>query len=189
MTRGSGSSASRTDAQSYRDELRAELENYVLPAIVERLQTGVAAPAPRELARRMLAVAPAPAPYNKMAEQVGPEFYDTAGASVVLAREGSDPVSRQAVGHRRRRRTLLALQTSDRRWIYPTWQFVGGDVMPGLPAIMAVFGDQPAWSVATWLTTPRRDLEGATAVEWLRHGRDLGHLLRVARRTAARWAA
>jgi hypothetical protein len=108
---------------------------------------------------------------------------------VVLGGAGGDPVSRQAVEHRRKRRSILALQTSERRWIYPTWQFDGPDVMAGLPAVLAAFGDQPAWSVATWLTTPRHDLDDETAVEWLRRGRDRETLLRLARRTASQWAA
>ena len=86
----------------------------------------------------MLAVTPAPAPLNKMAEQVGPTFYDTTGVTVVLAGPGRDPLSKQAVEHRRRRNTILALQTSDHRWIYPTWQFQDVRVMPELVEVLAV---------------------------------------------------
>lgn len=174
---------------AYREAFLAELDRLVVPTVLQRLSAGATTLPPHELARRMLAVAPAPAPTNPMAEQVGPEFYDTTGVTVVLAAPGADPVSKQAVEHRRRRRTLLALRTADRRWIYPTWQFRGHDVMPGLAEVLAAFGDGPAWSVATWLTTPRADLDGLTAVQWLDQGRDRDALLRLARHAAARWAA
>lgn len=177
------------ELQDYLEAFIAELDHTVVPAVLRRLRAGAAALSPKELARRMLAVAPAPAPANKMAEQVGPEFYDTAGVMVVLARPGADPVSKQAVEHRRRRRTVLAVQTSDNRWIYPTWQFRDHDVMPGLAEALAVFGGQSMWSVATWLTTSSVDFDGLTAVQWLEAGRDREHLLRMARRTADRWAA
>jgi len=189
MAQTPSGSAARVDPEGYRNELAAELEHVVLPAIVARLEMGAAVPPPVELARRMLAVAPTATPRNKMADQVGPEFYDTAAVMVVLAGPGGDPISRQAVEHRRKRRTVLALQTSDRRWIYPTWQFVDHDVLPGLPELLAAFGEHPGWSVATWLTTPQRALDGSTAVDWLHEGRDRPLLMLLARRTASRWAA
>lgn len=177
------------DPQGYRDALAAEFESFVLPAILERLQAGVAAPPPHELARRMLAIAPAAAPVNKMAQQVGPEFYDTRGVAVVLAGPGRPPISRQAIEQRRRRRNVLALQTSDERWIYPTWQFIDQGVLQGLPEVLNAFGEESSWSVGTWLTTPREELDGLTAVEWLRQGRDRDVLLRLAHHAASRWAA
>jgi hypothetical protein len=177
------------DLQEYLEAFVAELDTTLVPAIVQRLRAGAARLSPKELARRMLAVAPVPARTNKMAEQVGPEFYDTAGVTVALAQPGADPISKQAVEHRRRRRTILALQTSDGRWIYPTWQFRDHDVMPGLADVLAVFDEHPSWSVGTWLTTPSKDLDGHTAVQWLDERRDRDHLLRLARHTAHRWAA
>jgi len=177
------------ELQEYLEAFVAELDTTLVPAMAQRLRAGAARLSPKELAKRMLAVAPAPAPANKMAEQVGPEFYDTAGVTVVLAPTGTDRISKQAVEHRRKRRTLLALQTSDARWIYPTWQFRDHDVLPGLAAVLAIFDEHPSWSVATWLTTPNADLEGLTAVRWLDEHRDRDRLLRVARRTAHRWAA
>lgn len=177
------------ELQEYLEAFVAELETTLVPAIAQRLRAGAARLSPRELAKRMLDVAPAPAPANKMAEQVGPEFYDTAGVTVVLAPPGADRISKQAVEHRRKRRSLLALQTSDGRWIYPTWQFRDHDVMPGLAEVLAIFAGHPSWSVATWLTTPTADLQGLTAVRWLDERRDRNRLLRVARRTAHRWAA
>jgi hypothetical protein len=177
------------ELQEYLEAFVAEVEATLVPAIVQRLRAGAARLSPKELTKRMLAVAPAPAPANKMAEQVGPEFYDTAGVTVVLAAPGADPISKQAVEHRRKRRSLLALQTSDGRWIYPTWQFRDHDVMPDLAEVLAIFDQHPSWSVATWLTTPTADLDGVTAVQWLAEGRDRDRLMRVVRRTAHQWAA
>ncbi|MFZ5869464.1 MAG: hypothetical protein ACOYXW_02880 [Actinomycetota bacterium] len=187
--RSSAESGLPHDLQEYLEAFVAELDTTVVPALLQRLRAGAARVPPRELAKRMLAVAPAAAPVNKMAEQVGPDFYDTAGVMVVLAPPGADPISKQAVEHRRRRRTVLALQTSDGRWIYPTWQFRDHEVMPGLAEVLAVFEEHSNWSVGTWLTTPNKDLDERTPVQWLNEGRDREHLLRLARHTAHRWAA
>lgn len=175
--------------KDYGDALIIELDRLVVPTVLKRVRDGAALPPPGELAKRMLAVAPAPVPANKMAEQIGPEFYDTTGVMVVLAQPGADPISKQAVEQRRKRRTLLALQTSDSRWIYPIWQFVDHDVMPGLAEVVGVFGDQPMWSIGTWLTTPSVEFDGRSAAEWLAERRDWDHLIRVAKHTAQRWAS
>ena len=174
---------------AYRDALLAEFDRTLVPAVLERIARGATALAPSELARQMLAVTPAPAPVNKMAEQVGPAYYDANGVMVVLASPGEAPVSKQAVEQRRKRNTVLALPTSDKRWIYPTWQFRDHEVMPGLADVLNVFEGQPAWSVATWLTTPSSELNGKTAVERLTDDPDSEDVMLIARHTAARWAA
>jgi hypothetical protein len=175
--------------EDYFRELLEQIDAILIPGVIRRLVEGAPRISPRELAERMLAVAPAVVPANKMAEQVGPEFYDTAGVMVILASPGCAPVSKQAVEHRRRRRTILALQTADSRWIYPTWQFRGNEVLDGLPDVLAVFGDSSGWSVGTWLTTPTVELDDTVPVEWLANGLDRDRLIQVARRTARRWAA
>lgn len=119
-----------------------------------------------------------------MADQVGP-FYDDAGAATVLSRPGATPAA-GSLAARRRDATLLALPTSDGRWIYPVWQFRGHDVLAGLPALLAAFGDASSWSVATWLTTPNVDLGSRPPVQCL-EGADVERVLRLARRTAACW--
>lgn len=206
--RGGTNRPSTDDLLDYRDALRTQIEVLVLPSVLARIANGAPVIAPVELARRMLAVAPAPVPVNKMAEQVGPEFYDTNGVATILAGPGNDPVSKQAVEQRRRRHSIVALPTAEGRWVYPTWQFNGSDVLTGLPEVLAAFYRTTAkvdagrpeavarpfdeWSIGTWLTTPREDLDGETAVEWLReagHGPRLDHLLTLARRAAAAWAA
>jgi hypothetical protein len=211
-----------SDLAAYLKALRAQLDEVVLPSVLARLVKGAAPIAPEDLAERMLAVAPAPAPANKMAEQVGPEYYDTNGVKTILAAPGADPVSKQAVEHRRNRHAILALPTTDRRWIYPTWQFRDHDVLPGLADVLATFyppqpsrdrtaasadsesetpgamamarsatRDEPfsRWSVATWMTTPLRDLDALSVADWLLEGRDRDRAVQLARRTAAAWAA
>lgn len=181
------------ELRQYREALIAQIDKIVVPGVIARIVKGAASVAPVDLARRMLSVSPAPAPANKMAEQVGPEFYDTNGVSVVLAEPGAEPVSKQAVEQRRKRRTILALQTSDGRWIYPTWQFRNHEVIPGLAEVLGAFerDDRPfsAWSIGTWLTTSLDDLDGSTAVEWLDVDADRDRLVTLARQTAAQWAA
>ncbi len=210
------------DLASYMKALRAQFDEVVLPSVLARLIKGAVPIAPEDLAERMLAVAPAPAPANKMAEQVGPEYYDTNGVKTILAAPGAEPVSKQAVEHRRNRHTILALQTTDRRWIYPTWQFRDHDVVPGLADVLAMFypphpsRDQTAasgnsesgnsgavamarsatrdepfsrWSVATWVTTSLRELDGLSVADCLLEDRDRDWVVRLARRTAVAWAA
>lgn len=190
------------ELRRYRDALIAQLGDVVLPGILARIIKGAVSIAPADLARRMLSVAPAPAPANRMAEQIGPEYYDTNGVTVILAGPGSEPVSKQAVEQRRRRRTILALPTPEGRWIYPTWQFRDHAVVPGLAEVLLAFSPRELngrsrprvapfseWSVGTWLTTPREDLDDLTAIEWLEAGHDRGQLLELARRTATAWAA
>lgn len=209
------------DLATYLKALRVQLDQVVLPSVLARLVMGALPIAPERLAERMLAVAPAPAPANRMAEQVGPEYFDTNGVRTILAAPGAEPISKQAVEHRRNRHTVLALQTTDRRWIYPTWQFRDHDVLPGLAEVLAGFyppqrgRDQTAasrdselkspgaiamarsaprvepfsrWSVATWVTTPLRDLEGLSVADWLLEDRDHDRVVELARRTAAAWA-
>jgi hypothetical protein len=219
---GTGKSETFTvgdDLAAYLKALRAQLDEVVLPSVLARLIKGAAPIAPGDLAERMLAVAPAPAPANKMAEQVGPEYYDTNGVKTILAAPGAEPVSKQAVEHRRNRHTILALQTTDRRWIYPTWQFRDHDVLPGLADVLATFHpsqpsrnqtaaskshspsaeamgrsatrDEPfsRWSVATWVTTPLRELDGLSVADWLLEDRDRDRVVQLARRTVAAWVA
>lgn len=211
------------DLTAYLKALSVQLDEVVLPGVRARLAKGAPPMSPEKLAERMLAVAPVPTPANKMAEQVGPEFYDTNGVRTILAAPGAKPVSKQAVEHRRKRHTILAVQTADdHRWIYPTWQFRNHEVLPGLADVLTTFyppqasraktavsavsesGSQNAvavarsvtrdeplsrWSVATWVTTPLRDLDGLSVADWLLEDRDRDRVVQLAHRTATAWAA
>jgi hypothetical protein len=139
------------------------------------------APAIDEIVDRLGALLPPAAP-SVLDAEIGP-FYDTAGVQSLLGR-----VSKQAVADRRAKHTVLAMKTSEGRWIYPTFQFTGQAVDPALVPAIRAFADSPAWSAALWFVTPNPDLEGeVTPVAWARAGRPAEALERSARRTAQEW--
>lgn len=140
----------------------------------------VAAPPAAEVVGLVTAVLPKAAP-NALDDEIGP-FYDTAAVMAILG-----GVSKQAVDARRRKHTILALKTSDGRWVYPVFQFTGNDVHPALvPAIQAL-RDAPAWSSALWFVTRNPDLGYRTPLDWARQGRSTEDLGVAAKRTAHEW--
>jgi hypothetical protein len=141
-----------------------------------------------ELAHLLLTAMPVVERGNKLAELVGP-CYRTSGVQTVLGRHRGRRVTKQAIDDRRRRGTLLALQTSDHVWVYPVWQFADAEVRPEVSRLLDVFGDSPRWSVAGWFCTPALDLHGATPLAWLDNGGAFADAESLAARTAARWAA
>jgi len=132
-------------------------------------------------------VAAAPLEPSPLEELVGP-FYDTAGLRAWLG------VSRQAVLERVKTHTLLGMQTGDRTWVYPAWQFRktgNGETIPHLAEVLRILAkaiDDP-WTWALWLQAPDEDLDGMTSAQWLESGRDPAPVLAEARADAARWAA
>ncbi|MBS44596.1 MAG: hypothetical protein CMH83_15815 [Nocardioides sp.] len=118
-------------------------------------------------------------------EQLGPDFYDDDALAEALT--GADGASPDVPALRAEHR-VLGLRSADERWIHPTWQVRDGAVLPGLAEVLAAFAGQPAFSVATWVTTEHDDLDGATPAGWLIAGRDVGAVVRLAGETAARWA-
>lgn len=140
-----------------------------------------------ELADRMLAALPVVESDNRLAERVG-ACYDTNGVMALLGRHRSSPVSKQAVDARRRRRSILAMQTSDSHWVYPVFQFRDGDVREDVAAMLSGFRHSPRWSVAAWFQTPAESLDGLSPVEWLEAGRGPEPVADLARDAAGRWA-
>jgi hypothetical protein len=68
--------------------------------------------------------------------------------------------SRQAVNDRVRRRTLLALRTTDDHLVYPSFQFEGTKVLPGLAEVLQAVGDVvDNWTLASWLVAPQPNQE------------------------------
>lgn len=135
-----------------------------------------------ELARKMVGVVPEPSRWDDL---LGP-FYTTAKVSQILG-----GVSRQAVADRRERRTLLGLKTSDGVLVYPAFQFdERNEILPGLPEVLQVFRGNRSddWTLAGWLRSPSRALEGRSPVEWLRSGRDPEPVLSLARDAARRFS-
>lgn len=155
---------------------------------IQNLSSALEALRPDELAARMFAAVPVIETSNRLAELIG-DCYDAAGVQVVLGGSLKDAVSKQAVSTRRRRHTILAMQTADGRWVYPTFQFRERRVRDDITALLAVFGDSPRWSVAAWFQTQAGDLDGRTPLEWLASGASLDTLERLAGHTAGRWAA
>ena len=115
--------------------------------------------------------------------EIGP-FYDTTNAATILG-----GITKQAVASRRANGSILAVQSAEGRWAYPTFQFAGGDVDARLlPAIQALRGC-PRWSVALWFVTPNDDLGAATPLQWARTpDHSLEPLVTSAAHTARAWA-
>lgn len=161
-------------------DLRAELE----PMVREHLRLGHA-PTDRpldQLVRMMAAPIPRPSPWN---DSIGP-FYGAAGVRHLLG------VTRQALAQQRSRRTILALETSDRHLLYPTFQFdERRRVLPGLADVLAAVpaGAVDDWTLASWLNqSVLAELEG-TVVAHLKGGGDAAPAVLAATRAGARWAA
>lgn len=135
---------------------------------------------PEELARRMVGVVPEPSRWDDL---LGP-FYTTSKVAEILG-----GVSRQAIADRRERQTLLALRTADGTLVYPTFQFgEHNEILAGLPEVLRCFRGSGIddWSLAGWLVSKLRPLDGRSAVDWLRLGRDPEPVLRLAREAARR---
>lgn len=138
------------------------------------------APPVEEMLERVVTLLP-PAEPNVLDEQIGP-FYDTAGVQTVLG-----GVTKQAVEARRKSHRVLAVKTSDGRWVYPTWQFGESDVHPALAPAIREFQHAPAWSAALWFVTPNPDLGEVTPLVWANEQRPQETLTASARRTAYEW--
>ena len=113
---------------------------------------------------------------------IGP-FFDTAGLSVWLG------LSRQAIYRQKRQRTILAITTADRHFLYPAFQWSEAkEPLPALPEVLAQLDptDEDPVGSALWLNTSAREIGGATPAELLRRG-DRETVLVVARQIAAAW--
>jgi hypothetical protein len=172
------SSEVKTDA--WADLVVREFEERVRATAASFEALDLAAPPVAEVVGLVTAVLPKAAPHALDAE-VGP-FYDTASVMTLLG-----GVSKQAVDARRRNHTILALKTSDERWVYPVFQFAGRDVNPSLVPAIRACRDAPAWSAALWFVTKNPDLDDLTPLEWARSERPVDALTLSARRTAYEW--
>ena len=130
----------------------------------------------------MVGVVPAPSRWDDL---LGP-FYTTAKVAEILG-----GVSRQAIADRRERHTLLALKTADGTLVYPTFQFdEHNKILAGLPEVLQCFCGSGVvdWSLAGWLVSKLHPLDGRSPVDWLRLGRDLEPVLRLAHAAARRFS-
>jgi hypothetical protein len=121
-------------------------------------------------------------------EQVGP-FYDGDAVRSLLSR-GDAPVSRQAV---HKRRGVLALTTGSGQVVYPAAQFQGRRPAPALgPVLDALPADLVSrWTVASWLFSPNKELDGERPIDLLHDGGPEGAaaVLGAARRWAVQLGA
>lgn len=131
---------------------------------------------------RMLQVVPTVSRWNDL---LGP-FYSTNQVAKI-----SGGIFRQALADRRERRTILGLKTADGVVVYPAFQFDEKNrVLSGLPEVLQCFRgvDVDDWTLAGWLVAPSRALKGRSAIEWLRHGKELEPVLVLARDAARRFS-
>lgn len=80
---------------------------------------------------------------------------------------------------------LLALTTRSGQVVYPAFQFDEAAPVRGLSAVLALLGraQMSPWTVASWLASPKRDLDGQAPIAALRAGQE-----ERVRTAAARWA-
>lgn len=122
-------------------------------------------------------------------ERIGP-FYDTAGVTRLLARNGR-AVSKQAIDDRISRMTILVAKTADGHNAFPAFQFNGNDVDHGLREVLRAFREAPVdgWTIAAWLKAPSPALGGKSAVEWLEGGGEVAVVVASAQDASVRWSA
>jgi len=135
-----------------------------------------------ELAERMLRAVPSVSRWNDV---LGP-FYSTAQVAKICG-----GVSRQALADRRERRTILGLKTSDGVVVYPAFQFDSkNQIVRGLSEILQAFRgvEVDDWTIAGWLVSPSKALEGNSVVDWLRLDREIEPALGLARDAARRFS-
>ncbi len=132
-----------------------------------------------KLARQITAVVPVPSPVN---EQIGP-FYRTDQVVRLL------DITRQAVHDRVRKGGLLAAQTVEGTWVYPTFQFDGRHLIDGLKAVLREFdlSEADRWAIAAWWVSPDAALNGQSPLEWIRKGKDQNRVRSLARNADRRW--
>src|SRR4051794_32776894 len=88
-------------------------------------------------------------------------------------------ISRAAVDKRRAGRKLLALRVRG-DWAYPALQFRNGEVLPGLPEVVAGMAEATGWSILAFLLAGHDALGGRSPVAALREGRAAAVLRLVA---------
>jgi|SRR6185436_5071666 len=116
---------------------------------------------------------------------LGP-FYSTAQVAKICG-----GISRQALADRRERRTILGLKTADGVVVYPSFQFDETNrVLSGLSEVLQCFrgAEVDDWTLAGWLVSPLQALDGRSAMDWLRSGRELEPVLVLARDAARRFS-
>jgi hypothetical protein len=153
---------------AYEERVIASLRPRLDRLVTQWSESGRPLPDPDELAATLTSAVPGAVTHSDYDRLLGP-FYSSAGVMRVLA-----VPTKQALGDRRRRGTLLAARTSDRVWVYPAFQFdlaarqVRRDLVPLLSALKAA----PRWGAALWLVTSHPELGGKSPMSSLGDGKD-----------------
>lgn len=118
-------------------------------------------------------------------EIVGP-FYDDARVCALLK------IDDETLEHLVWDKTILALPTADKHFLYPTRQFSGRSILSHWPEVLRAIsaaGGSP-WVIATWAATPDSDspLGDLSPWEWLAYRRDVQPLLEEIKDLAWRWS-
>lgn len=173
--------AQPVEPDAWVQELTQQLTQLVQQRALSWEKSEIAAPPVGEVVDRLTALLPPAAP-SVLDAEIGP-FYDAAGVKSLLGR-----VSKQAVADLRAKHTILAMKTTEGRWIYPTFQFAGRQVDPVLVPAIRAFADSPPWSAALWFVTPNPDFDGESSpLDWARREGSADAVESSARRTAREW--
>ena len=125
-----------------------------------------------------VATLPATPAGNPLAERVGP-CWTLEGAAARMSSRSGGLLTPEALRVRATRHTLVGVQTEDRRWFLPGWQFdVDRERLVPNAAVTELWqllphGAASPWTHAAWMVSRHRQLDSATPVAWVRkHGVD-----------------
>lgn len=78
-------------------------------------------------------------------------------------------------------RRLMAIAQTGEQSAYPRWQFVNGNVLPGLRKVLAAFpSEYHPLDIQEWMTTPSEELGGRSPQRWLATGGPASRIVELA---------
>lgn len=80
-------------------------------------------------------------------------------------------ISRQAIHKRCSKGKLIALSTSKRGYLFPSWQFTANGILPGLEQVLVALDENDPWMQASFMLNPNIWLDGISPLEMLRQGK------------------
>ena len=174
------------DRGEYRTRVLSLVEEALEAALDAYESSGNAAPDPLAFASAISDLAMPARESHPLVELLGP-FWSSAKVRTALGIN-----TRQALDSRISSGSVLALPTTDRRLLFPVFQFIahGGDVRvrPALARMFSVLRAHDPWSVAVMVNTAAPELQGMTPFEWARAGHDDESLVRLARTIESEWS-
>lgn len=78
--------------------------------------------------------------------------------------------SQQEVDEDRDKGKLIALPTKEHRYDYPVWQFVNGDILPGLESVLAELSVRDGWMQVAFMVNANTRLNGESPLAMLKRG-------------------